>query len=37
MPIATREAEIIWEGSLAGGAGTVSSAIDATGLIVRVA
>lgn len=25
MPIATREAEIIWEGSLATGAGTVSS------------
>ncbi|HEX5192028.1 MAG TPA: OsmC family peroxiredoxin [Solirubrobacteraceae bacterium] len=25
MPIATRQAEIVWEGSLAGGAGTVSS------------
>jgi hypothetical protein len=48
MLIATREAEIVWEGPQDGGTGTVSSgsgvarlsapttAIEATGLIVRV-
>lgn len=31
MPIATREAQIVWEGSLASGAGTVSSGSGALG------
>lgn len=31
MPIATREAQILWEGSLASGAGTVSSGSGALG------
>ena len=33
MPIATREAEIVWEGALASGTGTVSSGSGALGAL----